>query len=483
MCGIAAVVSRNGEHYDVIPELLQLMNGVQKRGELAAGATALRQGNFETMKITGYVEELQQRILESVQRLSGWAGIGHARYDTCNGKDPEFTQPFIASSITTPFALAFNGNVPGFARLKDQLLTENLVLEKDVDTDVLRLLMQNDMVSQIAVNGRIDMCRVFAGLQQKMGNAACSIASLRSGGTIDLYRDALGMRPLAYCVTDTVFAAASETHALANTFPGSHIVEVKPGECVSYSASQGITSSIVASVRDKAHCFFEWNYFANVDTTFEGVYARKVREEIGRQIAARDTDLPEDVLVVPVPNSGMAYADGYVQERGILCKAIGRNENVGRTFIINDFHERLRIARLKYPINGDLIRGKNIVVVDDSGVRGTTLEVLVCLLSEFNPASIHIRFGSPPITTICEHGIAINKENELMARKVHSDVLRTDVLPEEELQGLAAVYGVDSLRYASVNDTVEAIGLLQKDLCMRCVTGKVPQLVDLRIKL
>jgi amidophosphoribosyltransferase len=230
---------------------------------------------------------------------------------------------------------------------------------------------------------------------------------------------------------------------------------------------------------EKSVCFFEFVYFADHRSHIDGISVANVRNECGKILADEDMAHPypgmsQADIVMPVPESAKISGNGYVDRRGLRrVDGILRNPDVGRTFISPA--QREEMADLKYDIDPDLVRGKSIVLIDDSLVRGTTMLRLVKRLRECGAAQIHLRLASPPILSPCFYGIDFPTIQELLARKFMDGTLHEgDVLPLDVLSAIAQYLGVDSIRYLPVSAIPRALGRSKETTCMACVTGGYP---------
>jgi amidophosphoribosyltransferase len=278
-------------------------------------------------------------------------------------------------------------------------------------------------------------------------------------------RDPQGNRPLCIGELDDGYVLASESAAI-DTLGGDLVRDVRPGELVVLRPDGGGFDSYQLVEREHtAHCFFEHVYFARPDSVIEGELVYEMRRELGASLWAEsgiDTD-----VVMPVPDSGRAFASGYAEaatESGSdieLAEGLMKNRYVGRTFIMPTQDERERAVRLKLNPIRSTVEGRSVTLVDDSIVRGTTSTQLVALLREAGAEEIHLRIGSPPITAPCYLGIDMATREELIA-------------PEQSVDDICEVIGADSLAYLSIEAITDAFGEGDGDLCLGCVTGRYP---------
>jgi amidophosphoribosyltransferase len=291
-------------------------------------------------------------------------------------------------------------------------------------------------------------------------------------GNMMVARDPLGIKPLSYAVEGPLVAAASESVALLNIgFAAESIKSVPPGQAITISEA-GLEIQPFARSAHHAHCFFEWVYFANVASTLDGRSVYLTRKALGEELARLETiPIDENTVVVPVPDTSKAAADAMAYNLKVPCvEGLIRNRYSGRTFIEGGGNRR-RKAEAKYTPLREVLEGKRVLLVEDSIVRGTTLQVLLSRIRQYGqPREIHVRVACPPIIAPCFYGIDMSTVSELFATKFFQDGAIT---PEIEAR-MAAQLGADSLRYLPVEAISRAIGIRAEDLCRACITGAYP---------
>lgn len=487
-CGVVAIYqlgalpggaeSRLRDGQPVTRLLPQMLLDVQNRGQLSAGVTvfSLHQRRLlSTHKAVGTVSEVfEHQDPETAERLlrmlDGVAGIGHVRYATCGTEDWDYAQPFERPHIKRQkwFAFAFNGQLANYKELESQILsdpTNSLALRTDTEV-ILHLISQilsgADHVPLVAI------CKAFA----EKFDGAYSLVYLDASGRMMVVRDPLGFKPLCYAADQGLFAAASESVALLNIgFSPDQIRSLEPGCAILIEDGTWRIERYSTSPR-RAHCFFEWVYFSNVASTLDGRSVYLVRKALGEELAKLETvPLDEDTIVVPVPDTSKAAADGMAYKLGVPClEGLIRNRYTGRTFIEGSNRREFR-ARLKYTPLREVLEGKRVLLVEDSIVRSTTMRVLVQRLREVGrPKEIHVRVASPAIIAPCFYGIDMSTVQELFAARYTSSPEISEALAAEMARDL----GADSLRYLSIEALVRAIGLPGQDLCQACITGRYP---------
>jgi amidophosphoribosyltransferase len=299
---------------------------------------------------------------------------------------------------------------------------------------------------------------------------------LNALGDMLIARDPLGIKPLCYALEGSLFGAASESVALLNLgFQPESIKSVAPGEAITI-ANGRVSIEQFAAPGHRAHCFFEWIYFANVASTLDDRSVYLSRTALGEELAKiererGDVTIDEDTIVVPVPDTSKAAADAMAHRLGIPCReGLIRNRYSGRTFIEGTAGRRKK-AESKYTPLREVLQGKRVFLVEDSIVRSTTLRVLLGRIRQLGGAKeIHVRVACPPIVAPCFYGIDMSRVDELFAPKIMKGrPMGLDV----ELE-MAANLGADTLRYLPVEALSRAVGYPQHQLCQACVTGKYP---------
>ncbi len=406
-------------------------------------------GTLHHRKGNGLVHEVfSQDILDS---LRGTAGIGHNRYPTTGSTDLENAQPIVFKLKHEEAALAANGDLVNFERVRHRLQAQGVDLLGNADTET--------MAQMIAVEyGRT------RDLEAAIRRAASELVGGYSvvmlvGNRVLAFRDPNGMRPLVYGTIDGGVAVASESVAL-ELMGGKLVRDVLPGEVLVLEKGQLARTSRIPGGGGRAHCMFEWVYFSRPDSVAEGQSVYDVRHRVGLRLA-KDSPAEAD-LVVPVPDSARPQALGFSEGSGIpYAEALIKNRFVERTFIIPDQKRRELEVRVKlHPVPG-LLRGKRIVLVDDSIVRGTTLREIVQMVRQAGATRVDVRVGCPPIVAPCYFGIDMKERKDLIAFE------RTE-------EQVAAEIGAESVRYLSTHGLVDSIGLPGENLCMGCLTGRYP---------
>jgi len=487
-CGVAAVYHLPGvgcsplcpEGPDQATRLLpKMLLDIQNRGQLAAGMTRYSPHDPQlllTHKDVGSVTEVfslghRERFERLGAILSGPAGIGHVRYATCGREDAGYAQPFERHHIKKHkwFSFAFNGQLANYQELRDRLLEDaDHHLIRETDTEVIMHVLCRELMPNPAPD-LLDVCRVFP----EEFDGAYSLVFLNALGELMVVRDPCGIKPLSWAFDGRFFAAASESVALLNLgFSPEDIKPVEPGRAIVVS-SAGLREETFFESKRRAHCFFEWVYFSNVASTLDRRSVYLARKSLGEELARLETLDVHDghTIVVPVPDTSKAAADGLAYALGIPClEGLIRNRYAGRTFI-EGVESRERKARAKYTPLREVLEGKRILLVEDSIVRSTTMRVLLRRMRDLGrPSEIHVRVACPPIISPCFYGIDMSSVKELFA----PHFLTEGRLTEEAQAKMAEQLGADSLRYLPVESVARAIDLPAENLCQACITGRYP---------
>ena len=442
-CGIAGFFST----FDVSQILYFSLRALQHRGQESAGIATYYQGDMLLFKGMGLVHEVFNS--EILNFLKGNVGIGHVRYSTTGGSKEENAQPIRIYTSRHKIAVAHNGEIVNVEELRDFLGNLGSAFVTKSDSEVIARLLAYEISRHDVVEGIKNTVRKLKG--------SFSLTLLVDNRLFAI-RDPLGIRPLALGKMDNGYGVASESIAF-HSIGGEFIRDVKPGEIVEIT-KDGFYTHHIFERRHKAHCMFEYVYFARADSIIDGQCVYDVRRRIGR-ILAREHPVEAD-FVVPVPDSGRAHALGFSEESGIpYAEGLMKNRYLERTFILPSQETRIMEINMKLSPVKSVVEGKRIVLVDDSIVRGNTMRKIVKMLKDAGAREVHVRIGSPPIIAPCYLGIDMKTRDQFIAagRKV---------------EDIARIIGADSLGYISIEGLVEAIGLPYEDMCLGCLTGRYP---------
>jgi amidophosphoribosyltransferase len=477
-CGVVGVYQMgSGQPRNVTPVVVRALIDMQNRGQLSAGLTSYnpqRNRILQTHKAVGTVHEVFQ--LNNAQdhgrliaEYAGFAAIGHNRYATSGESDGANAQPFerVHGRMFKWFAIAFNGNLANYAALKAELESHGYHITYHSDTEVMMHYINREM----RADDPPDFKTLFANISSVF-DGAYNIAFLNAEGEMAMMRDPLGIKPLCYAVKDDLLVCASESVVLTNLGMDQYKF-LEPGEIL-VANRKGYRVERYWPKQRKAHCYFEWVYFANLATNMEGRSVHQVRQAIGRELAAMEPLQDRTgCLVVPVPETASTVANAFAFHMGLpMNHGLLRNRYVGRTFI--EGASRQDTVRMKFTPLREILEGQRIFLVDDTLVRGTTLKTVIANLRERGRAKeIHVRIGCPPIMGPCFYGIDMPTVRELFAPGYLGGAA-VSALPAEVLQRMAQDLGADSLVYLSMDGLLRALDLPQSDLCMACIDNHYP---------
>jgi len=423
---------------------------LQHRGQEACGISVMNKGRIFNIKDEGLVLDVYKNIREP-ETFMGNSAIGHTRYTTAGDKKKYNFQPFFAKNEYDQIILsiAHNGNLTNAVELKRELEAEGVVFKATSDSEVILRLIQKNL--DLGLRGAIKAT------MEKIEGAYSVVGMTRN--KFFAFRDFNGIRPLVLGAIDqNTFVAASESVAL-DAVGAQYVRDILPGEIVYTSENeQGLKSFLVKENCQRRICAFEYIYFARPDSTLEGINVHEIREKSGEKIWQQS---PVDAdIVIGVPDSGVPAAIGFSKASGIPFRPVLiKNRYIGRSFIVPTQDMRERIVNLKLnPIISE-IRGKRVVIIDDSIVRGTTSKRLVKIMKDAGAKEIHFRSVSPPIIAPCYLGIDTPSKTDLISANMTAPELR-DYL------------GVDSLEFLSMDNLKEILG--SSDHCFGCFTEIYP---------
>lgn len=458
MCGVLGLWVND----DAFPYLHQGLMGIQHRGQDSAGIITY-DGRFHTKKGNGLVRDIFKE--EHLQRLTGPIGIGHTRYPTIGGGRGEDAQPF---QLNSPFGIimAHNGNVVNYAELKKTLFeTHHRLLNSDNDVESILNVFAQSLEEQAAPV--LEPRHVFEAVQRVYRTVVGSysvVAYIAEQGMV-AFRDPFGIKPLVWGVKKGVgkpaFAFASETVSL-NLMGFGDIRDVGAGQAVFIDRDRNVHMEKLA---DKPHspCLFEWVYFARPDSFIDDANVYRVRVHLGSLLAEdiRKLDLPIDV-VVPVPDSSRDAAIEIARTLNLAYReALVKNRYIGRTFIMPGQEARRNSVHLKLnPIVREF-KDKDVLLVDDSIVRGTTSRAIVAMVRECGARHIYFASTSPPLRHPCVYGIDMQTRTEFVARN-------------RDFDQIAAFMGADKVIYQSLDNLKKAVRMENpelKNFCAACFDG------------
>jgi len=442
-CGVFGIYAP-GE--DVARLSFFALYALQHRGQEAAGIVTSDGRMAHVHKGMGLVSQVFNE--ENLSCLQGHAAIGHTRYSTTGAPKLRNTQPYIVETLEGPLAIAHNGNLINALQLRRELLERGVGLQTSTDSEVIIHLLAGAGGSEWETRIRIMMAKA---------EGAYSLTILTRDAIYGV-RDPWGLRPLVLGkLNDGGYLLASESCAFG-TIGAQMIQEIQPGEIVrldgdGYAIIQG------APPRQLAFCTFEQIYFARPDSILNGKLVHKIRQKLGRQLAR---EAPADAdIVIPVPDSGTPHAIGYAQRSRVpYSEGLIKSRYIGRTFIQPTDQLRKTSVAMKFNPLPENLRGKRVVVVDDSIVRGNTAGPLVRMLRNAGATEVHVRVACPPIKFPCFMGVDMASQDELIAARKSNDEICQHI-------------GADSLAYLTLDGLMKVLKA-EEGYCNACFTGDYP---------
>jgi amidophosphoribosyltransferase len=418
---------------------------LQHRGQESAGIVASDGKRLHVEKAMGLVADIFSE--ERIKKLPGHMAIGHNRYSTAGGSFAINIQPILVNFALGGLAVAHNGNLVNAGILKDELEAYGSIFVTTTDTEVIVHLIAQSRAATLHE-------RIIDALGHVQGSYSLLLIT---EDEIIAVRDPNGFRPLSLAELDGAYVVASETCAF-DLIEATYIRDIAPGEMVVIN-SKGIQSTFPFKPAKPSHCIFEFIYFARPDSMVFGQNVYSIRKEFGRQLA-KETGISADV-VIPVPDSGVPAALGYAEEAGLpFDTGLIRNHYVGRTFI--EPQQSIRHFGVKIKLNPvrDAIRGKRVIVVDDSIVRGTTSKKIIKMIRNAGAAEVHLRISSPPTSFPCFYGIDMPTRQELIASSHSIEEIRKYIT-------------ADTLGYISM-EGIQKVVPFPMNFCAACFDGEYP---------
>ena len=454
-CGVFGIYDLDGGN--IAPSIYYGLTSLQHRGQESCGMAVSRtdgeRGNVQFHKDLGLVSEVLRK--DVVHNMNGDIGIGHVRYSTTGESVAENAQPLVLSYIKGSLALAHNGNLVNTEALKWELIQTGAIFHTTTDSEVIAFHIARERVHSATVEEAVHKT-----VEKIRGGYALVIMSPRK---LIGARDPYGLKPLCLGKRDNAYVLASESCALTSV-GAEFIRDIEPGEIVTITKN-GLKSSKLTEKKKHAHCVFEYIYFARLDSTMDGVKIYDARIRGGKSLA-KSYPVEAD-LVTGVPESGLPAAKGYSEESGIpFGFAFYKNSYIGRTFIKPTQQERESSVHLKLSVLESVVKGKRIVLVDDSIVRGTTIANLIHMLKEAGAKEVHVRISSPPFLHPCYFGTDVPSNDQLIAAQHSTEEIRKMI-------------GADSLGYMQIDYLEGMAGGLP--LCKACFDGNYPMEIPAEI--
>lgn len=454
------------------------LHSLQHRGQEAAGIVTCmyneekKRYQFNLQKGMGLVTDVFKDYSILKEFLKGKSAIGHTRYSTSGSANNEKNiQPLIVNYRNGNLAVVHNGNLTNFRTIRKELQDEGTIFQTTSDTELLLHL-----IARSRKKAQIDQIREAL---DKIEGAFSFL--ILTDSMLVAARDVHGFRPMVLGEKDGSYIVASETCSF-DIIDAKYIRDIEPGEILVIdqkvdSKSQLTSYRINKKTEKPHHCIFEYIYFSRPDSLVFGESVDKIRRKLGKSLAQESPVIPEKeekTIVISVPDSSNTAALGYVTEsikQGINTKlelGLIRNHYVGRTFIQPEQGQREMKVKTKFNTVKGVLKGKKLVVVDDSIVRGTTSKQLVKLLKEAGPKEIHLRISSPPIVNSCYYGMDFPNREELIAVKCNEDI-----------EKIREYLGVDSVHYLSTKKLLSSVpNGDKKGYCTACFGGKYPAPIE-----
>lgn len=449
-CGVIGIYDFDGN--DVASSIYYGLFALQHRGQESCGIavtdTQGPKGKVLSHKAMGLVNEAFTP--DTLENLKGDIGVGHVRYSTAGSSTIANAQPLVLNYVKGALGLAHNGNLINAPELKRELEYTGAIFQTTIDSEVIAYHIARERIKTNTVEDAVARA-------MKKIKGAYSLVIMSPRKLIGA-RDPFGFKPLCIGKRDNAYILVSETCAL-DTIGAEFVRDVLPGEVVTIRDGQVFSDTRLCQGAEKeARCIFEYIYFARPDSIFDGVSVYYSRLAAGRYLA-KDSPVEAD-LVVGVPESGNGAALGYSLESKIpYGTAFIKNGYVGRTFIQPGQSHRESSVRIKLNVLKEAVRGKRVIMIDDSIVRGTTSGRIVTMLREAGATEVHIRISAPPFLHPCYFGTDIPSENQLIAHN-------------KSVEEVCEVLGADSLAYLNINRLRDMVDGLP--ICNACFTGNYP---------
>ena len=421
---------------------------LQHRGQESCGIAVNDCGVIKAHKDMGLVTEVfNNKVLDG---LKGQIAVAHARYSTAGGSVRENSQPLVMRYKKGVMAIAHNGNLTNAVELRHELEHRGAIFQTTIDSEVIAYIIARERIKTHAVEDAVR--RTMSQIEGAYSLLVMSPTKMIAA------RDPYGFKPLVMGMLEGSYVFASETCAL-DACGAEFVRDVEPGEIVVVT-KDGVRSIKEHCGRKKAVCVFEYIYFARTDSVIDGIGVYESRKQAGR-ILAREFPVDAD-LVIGVPESGIDAAIGYSEESGIPYeKGIVKNSYIGRTFIKPSQKERVKSVRIKLNPLGTSVKGKRVVMIDDSIVRGTTCDRIVKMLRDAGASEVHLRISSPPFMWPCYYGTDIPSRGELIACN-------------HTIEEIGKIAGADSIGFLPVEYLSEMLMHKCDGYCDGCFTGKYP---------
>ena len=444
-CGVVGVYAPGKA--DIARSVYFGLHSLQHRGQESAGIASNKGGKIQYYKEMGLVQEVFND--EIIGRLQGDIAIGHVRYSTSGESHAVNAMPLVVYYKSGSLALAHNGNLVNAEALREEMQDRGVIFQTSIDSEIIAALIARFIRENTIEESIIKTLGLIKGAYALV---------ITSGDKLIGVRDPNGIRPLCIGRTKEGYVLSSES-CIFPLLRAEFIRDVEPGEIIIIENHE-LKSMKYSKCEKKAICSFEYVYLARPDSDIDGRSVYMARSQAGR-ILAREHPVEAD-MVIAVPDSGTVAAIGYAEESGIpFGEGLIKNRYVGRTFIQPDQRMRELSVQLKLNVLKDNVKGKRIVMVDDSIVRGTTSGKIVKMLKDAGALEVHVRVCSPPVTHSCHFGIDTPNRDKLVAAN-------------NSIEDICKMLGADSLGYLSVEGLLDSISLGSGKVCVACFNGAYP---------
>ncbi len=447
-CGVFGIY--NNDNLDVVSSTYLGLYALQHRGQESCGIAVNSFGKIYGYKNTGLVNEVfTQDVIDSLG--TGKMAVGHCRYGTQESKSNYNAQPLIVNHVKGRMAISHNGCLTNADKLREELELTGAIFHTSSDSEVIAYAITRERINSDSIEGAIEKA-----MEKIAGAYSLVIMSPRK---LIAVRDPMGFRPLCIGLLENSYVFASETCAL-DSIGAKFVRDIEPGEIVVCDENGLHSIKTHCGTMDKHLCVFEFIYFARPDSVIDGSSVHLARQRAGAFLAL-EHPVQADV-VIGVPDSGLDAALGYSKQSGIPY-GIGfiKNKYIGRTFIQPTQKERANLVRIKLNTISETVKGKRVILIDDSIVRGTTCARIVNLLRDAGATEVHMRISAPPFMHPCYFGTDIDSRDKLIAHN-HSN------------EEIAKIINVDSLGYLSVDNVKKIADSTADGFCCSCFTGEYP---------
>ncbi|MGC8572162.1 MAG: amidophosphoribosyltransferase [Candidatus Micrarchaeia archaeon] len=477
-CGVYGIISLKSGGNDEGKIAYNIYNGIfalQHRGQDGAGIATISRNENDDAKI--HIKKganFVNRVFENYDfsLLKGNLGVGSVRYPTVGQSRDTDAQPFYIENVRGGLAIAHNGNLVNYKLLRKELTEEGFNFISDGDAEIILYIVSRELKKND---------NVFEAVKQVMKKleGAYSDVVVTGKGELIAFRDPHAIRPLVWAIQSgpnsnniTSVMVASESVAFDINNDRSNSIKLKgelmPGEVLFVENNNKneliINRKIASDSADvqRRHCMFEYVYFSRPDSIYNGEYIYDIRLRLGEELA-KIMPVKADIIV-PVPDTARPAAEGYSKISRIpVGEGLMKNRYISRTFIMPSQDKREDGVRMKFNTINSVINDRDIILIDDSIVRGTTLKKIINLLKENGAKKVHVRITAPPIIAPCFYGIDMANHKQLIAYRNNQDI-----------EKIGKEIGADSLAYQSIDSLIKAINLPKSDLCLACLNSNYP---------